>query len=75
MSVVVAVLIWLAAGHRLLLLLRHPNFLNTMYGLIFVLVATAFTVKVLEPQIDSVAGPYLGDLIKHLLVVAMGASI
>jgi|GEM_PF-1081888 len=75
MSVVVAVLIWLAAGYRLLLLLRHPNFLNTMYGLIFVLVAAAFTVKVLEPQIDSVAGPYLGDLIKHLLVVAMGASI
>ena len=75
MSVVVAVVIWLAAGYRLLLLLRHPNFLNTMYGLIFVMVAAAFTVKVFEPQIDSVAGPYLGDLIKHLLVVAMGASI
>jgi uncharacterized protein DUF6545 len=75
MSVVVAVLIWLAAGYRLLLLLRHPNFLNTMYGLIFVFVASAFTVKVIEPQIDSVAGAYHGDLIKHLLVVAMGASI
>ena len=75
MSVAVAAVIWLAAGYRLLILLRHPNFLNTMYGLIFVVAAAAFTVKVLEPQIDSLAGPYVGDLTKHLLVVAMGASI
>ena len=75
MSVAVAAVIWLAAGYRLLILLRHPNFLNTMYCLIFVVVAAAFTVKVLEPQIDSLAGPYVGDLTKHLLVVVMGVSI
>ena len=62
MSVAVAAVIWLAAGYRLLILRRHPHFLNTMYCLIFVVVAAAFTVKVLEPQIDSLAGPYVGDL-------------
>ena len=75
MSVAVALMLWLAASYRLLLLLRHPNFLNTTYGLAFVLAAAAFTVKDLEPQIDSAVGPYIGDLTKHLLVVAMGASI
>ena len=75
MSVAVALLVWLAAGYRVLLLLRHPNFLNTMYASIFVFAAAAFTAKVLETQIDAAVGPHVGDLIKHLLVVAMGASI
>ena len=75
MSAAVALLVWVAAGYRLHLLARNPNFIHTMYSLIFVFAAAAFTVKVIEPQIDSAAGPYLGDLTKHILVVAMGASI
>lgn len=75
MSVAVALLVWLAAGYRVLLLRRHPNFLNTMYASIFVFAAAAFSAKVLETRIDAAVGPHVGDLTKHLLVVAMGASI
>ena len=46
-----------------------------MYWLSFTAAAAAFTAKVCEPAIDAVLGPYSGDLIKHLLIVAMGAFI
>lgn len=75
MSVAVAVLLWLAAGYRLVVLRRHPNFLNTMYGLTFVLVAAAVTAKALEQEINQSLGPHIGDLVKHLLIVGMGAAI
>jgi hypothetical protein len=75
MSVAVAVLVWFAAGYRLMILLRHRTLLNCMYWLSLTTAAAAFTAKVCEPTIDSVLGPYGGDLVKHLLVVAMGAFI
>jgi hypothetical protein len=75
MSVAVAVLLCLAAGYRLFVLRRHRNFLNAMYALTFVLAAAAFSAKVLERPIDDGLGPHTGDLIKHLLVVAMGAAL
>lgn len=75
MSGAVAGLLWLAAGWRILVLRRHRTFLNAMYGLTFVLAAAAFTAKVLERPIDGGLGPHTGDLVKHLLVVTMGAVI
>jgi len=75
MSVAVAVLVWVAAGYRLLILLRHRTLLNCLYWLSFTAAAAAFTAKVAEPAIDRVLGPYSGDLVKHLLIVAMGMFI
>lgn len=75
MSILAAILLWAAAGHRLLVLLRTRSFINGMYAASFVLVAAAFTVKPLQPAIDAVLGANTGDLIKHVLIVGMGAAI
>ena len=76
MSVAVAAVIWLAAGYRLLILLRHPNFLNTMYCLIFVVVAAAFHRQNPRAAISTPSPvPTSGTSTKHLLVVVMGVSI
>jgi hypothetical protein len=75
MSIAAALLLWLAAAHRLLILARHRSFLNAAYAAALVLAAVAFTVRLLQPEIDSVLGANTGDLIKHLLIVAMGAAL
>lgn len=75
MTLVVAVLVWVAAGHRLLVLARTRTFLNVMYAAALILVALALTVRLVQPAIDSALGANTGDLLKHLLIVAMGAAI
>jgi hypothetical protein len=75
MTIVVTVLVWLAAAHRLLVLARTRTFLNVMYAAALVLAALALTVRLAQPAIDAALGVNTGDLLKHLLIVAMGAAI
>lgn len=75
MSTLVALLVWAAAGYRFTVLLRHPTLLNATYLASMALAAAAFTVKAFETTLNATVGPFTGDLIKHLLVVGMGASL
>lgn len=75
MSVVVALLVWAGAGHRLLIALRHPSLLNTTYLVSLALAGSAFTLKAASAILDVAIGPLTADSIKHLLVVGMGVSL
>ncbi len=75
MTAAVAVLAWIAAFYRLHVFRRRFDFINGAYLCSISLAGAAVTVKAAEPSIDAEAGPYVGDLVKHLLVVAMGVAV
>lgn len=75
MSVIVALLVWLATAYRLIALVRHATLLNATYLASLALAGAAFTVKAFEPAINASIGPFTGDLLKHLLIVGMGAAL
>ncbi len=73
-SLVVAVLLWVAAGYRALVLYRRRELVTWAYLIGSAAIAAAFTAKIAEASIDHLS-PYVGDLIKHLLVVVSCASV
>lgn len=74
MTAVAVALLWLAAGYRLFLLRRAAGFINISYAAAAAGIAAAFTAKAAETTIDAAAGPYIGDLTEHGLVVVGGVS-
>ena len=74
MMAFVLVLLWLAAGHRLIVLRRAPTTVTTYYAIAAVGVAMALTMKVIQPQFDALAGPYMSDLVLHLFVIVGGVG-
>jgi len=72
MTVLAVVLLWLAAGYRLHVLRKAPGFINASYAAAATGIAAAFAVKATEAPVDAATGPYVSDLLEHLLVVAGG---
>lgn len=72
MTVLAVVLLWLAAGYRLHALRKTPGFINASYAAAATGIAAAFAVKATEAPVDAVTGPYVSDLLEHLLVVGSG---
>ncbi len=74
MTPVAVLLLWLAAGYRLHMLRKAPGFINASYAVAATGLALAFAVKAAGNSIDSVTGPYVSDLVEHLLVVVAGVG-
>lgn len=74
MTDIAVVLLWLAAAYRLAIVRRGADFVNVSYAAGVAATAAAFTVKAAETGIDATAGPYIGDLIEHGVVVIGGMS-
>ena len=68
----VLVLFWLAAGHRVAMLVRKPNWVNLSYACAAVGVALAVAVKTWQTQFDGLTGPYVSDLALHLCIIIAG---
>lgn len=71
---VVVALLWAAAGHRLRVARHHGDMINCSYAGAVAALAAAATVRALKTEVDSVTGPYIGDLVEHLLVVVSGLA-
>jgi hypothetical protein len=71
---VAVVLLWAAAGHRLRAARHQADMINCSYAGAVGALAAAATVRALKTDVDSVTGPYVGDLVEHLLVVVSGLS-
>src|SRR5947209_325054 len=74
MMAFVLLLLWLAAAHRLVVLRRTRTAVTAYYAIAAVGVAMALTLKVVQPQFDAVAGPYMSDLVLHLFVIVGGVG-
>src|ERR1700712_2240965 len=72
MLVLVLVLFWLAAGHRIALLVRRRTSVNLSYATAAAGVALAVTVKAWQTQFDGLTGPYVSDLVLHLFIITAG---
>lgn len=68
------VLLWLAAGSRLVVLRRGAGFITISYAAAATGIAAAFTVKATETVVDAATSPYVSDLIEHGLVVVGGVA-
>jgi hypothetical protein len=71
---VVAVLLWAAAGYRGLVLYSRRELVTWAYLIASAAVAAAYTAKLVEGTIDYLS-PYVGDLVKHLLIVVSCAGV
>ncbi len=72
MKVIAVVLLWLAAGYRFHALRNRRNLTNGSYCAAVVAIAAGYTVAAGETAVDAVTGPYVSDLVEHLLVVVGG---
>jgi len=73
-SLVVAVLLWAAAGYRGLVLYSRRELVTWAYLIASAAIAAAYTAKLVEGTIDYLS-PYVGDLVKHLLIVVSCAGV
>lgn len=73
-TVSIALLMWAAAVDRIRKVRKDPNSVNFGYCIAAVGVAGAFSMKLIEQPTDHWLGPYVSDLIKHLLIVAGGCG-
>ncbi len=71
---VVAVLLWVAAGYRGLVLYSRRELVTWAYLIASAAIAAAYTAKLVERTIDYLS-PYVGDLVKHLLIVVSCAGV
>ena len=74
MTMVAGILLWLAAAYRLQSWRRQGTLVNGVYAGAAGSIAAAFTVKLFDSQIDALCGPFISDLLEHLLVVVSGFS-
>lgn len=74
MTMVVGILLWLAAAYRIHSWRREASLVNGVYAGAAGSIAAAFTVKILASQIDALCGPFISDLLEHLFVVLGGYS-
>lgn len=74
LSAVAAALLWAAAGYRGLVLYRRRELVTWAYCVASAAIAAAFTAKLFEGMIDNLS-PYVGDLVKHLLIVVSCAGV
>lgn len=72
MKAIAVALLWLAAGYRLYVLRSSRNLTNISYCAAVVAIAAGYTVAADETAFDAVTGPYVSDLVEHLLVVLGG---
>ena len=70
--VVVLILFWLAAGHRIAMLARRRTSVNISYATAALGVALAVTVKTWQTGFDGLTGPYVSDLVLHLFIIIAG---
>lgn len=70
----IALLMWAAAADRTRRLCKKRTSVNLGYCIAAVGVAGAFSMKLIEQPTDQLFGPYVSDLIKHLLTIIGGGG-
>lgn len=74
MTCLVVFILWWATGYRVRLWRRRRGVVGGSYAAAASFIAAAFTVKAFESQIDHLTGPFVSDLLEHLLAVWGGYS-
>ncbi len=70
-----AVLLWMGALYRGYVMVRTRDFVTATYFTAAALVAAAATVRLFEAWISAAWGPYIGDLLKTVLVVGVCVAL
>jgi hypothetical protein len=73
-TVLITLLMWVAAIDRIRKVWKHSNSVNFGYCVAAVGVAGAFSMKLIEQPTDDWLGPYVSDLMKHFLIVVGGCG-
>ena len=67
-------LFWIATAARLRSFAQAPSFINGTYAFAAAAVAAGVSIKAAEQAIDTVAGPYVSDLLEHGVIVLAGLA-